>query len=197
VNCSENPPPFEDNFFYFSLKESNSTPPTSSKAYNEFLNAFSFVRAAIKARGKVLVYSGKGLSRAVLFIVLYLLHTYNLSSYEAFLFVLRKRPASRPEILTHFLSFLSQFKNKFTGLPGHVAKSISAAAVHVRERVRMLKKQEQVKPSKRSEKKFEVQWFRCLCGTCLVGVVGQTYCYRACLPVSINNKNDLPFKGKI
>ena len=111
VNCcvSTSKSQFPDNFFYFNLKEHLSE--SSLKAYTEYIKAFEFVRDAIKKRGRVLVYSGKGLSRSGLFVVLFLMDTYNLSSYESYLFVKSRRPALRPEILTHFLHFLLKVKH--------------------------------------------------------------------------------------
>ncbi|KAG2387299.1 hypothetical protein C9374_001631 [Naegleria lovaniensis] len=110
VNCcvTTSKSQFPDNFFYFNLKEHLSE--SSLKAYSEYIKAFEFVRDAIKKRGRVLVYSGKGLSRSGLFVVLFLMDTYNLSSYESYLFVKSRRPALRPEILTHFLHFLLKVK---------------------------------------------------------------------------------------
>ena len=110
VNCcvTTSKSQFPDNFFYFNLKEHLSE--SSLKAYGEYIKAFEFVRDAIKKRGRVLVYSGKGLSRSGLFVVLFLMDTYNLSSYESYLFVKSRRPALRPEILTHFLHFLLKVK---------------------------------------------------------------------------------------
>ncbi|KAL9642250.1 hypothetical protein ABK040_007250 [Willaertia magna] len=110
VNCCISPSKsqFSENFFYFNLKEHISE--SSLKAYSEYIRAFEFVRDAIRKRGRVLVYSGKGLSRSGLFVILFLMDTYNLSSYEAYLFVKSRRPALRPEILTHFLHFLLKVK---------------------------------------------------------------------------------------
>ncbi|KAL0488025.1 serine/threonine-protein kinase [Acrasis kona] len=115
VNCcvgggNNNQNLLQSNFFYFGM--SHSISENSVSAYNEYVRAFEFVRDAIRKRGRVLVYSGKGLSRSGLFVVLYLMNTFNISSYESYLFVKDRRPALRPEILSHFLHFLLRVRKQ-------------------------------------------------------------------------------------
>jgi protein-tyrosine phosphatase len=165
VICSENPPAYKECFFYYEFKLNTSELPTDKDSFQEYENAFSFVRTAIATRGKVLVYSGKGLSRSALFCVSYLLHTYNLSSYEAYLYVHNLRPAVRPEILYSFLNYLKDAN--FVQTPIHDYSSMLDTNDKVKKWISRV--------GGIDTKKFNIrkalQWYRCLCGACLIGVV--------------------------
>jgi len=197
---------FENNFFYMSLKHHISDNPT--QAYIEYQSAFEFVKDAIKKRGRVMIYSGKGLSRGGLFAVLFLMNTYNISSYEAYLSVKNHRPALRPEILTHFLHFLLRIQqqqsiNKAI-MEGVTLTSISKSPTsesspqsdiliqtpnHSYQKIRQVKRKlhcasishdsaNLLLKGGNSNGPDTIHWYQCLCGVCVVGVVSPFYLYR-------------------
>lgn len=161
---------YDDRFFYYKFtKLKTSEIPSDQNSFNDYVEAFKFIRNAIATKGKVFVFSGKGLSRAALFVISYLLFTYNLSSYEAYLYLKSLRPGIRSEIVYQYMNYL--LKAKFPPTPSHSYPS-------------MLKSSEKVKKwigkvGGIDSKKFTFQirkhlkWYRCLCGACLIGVSGK------------------------
>lgn len=201
VNCCPNQQPkYPDNFLYFNLRYHLNDP----ECFSEYVRAFVFVRDAIKRRGRVLIYSGKGLSRSALFVVLYLMHCYNLSSYEAYVIVRNRRPTVRPEIVSHFLHFLQNVKTtrpkvithhaqQFydvqerltipsslgdfpTGTKGGKHRGTTAIeTVALEEHPPSVKKRGRKRGTNDSD---SVHWYKCLCGSCVIGVLSPIYIYR-------------------
>jgi len=142
--------------------------PSDQESFSDYLEALKFVRNAIATKGKVLVFSGKGLSRASLFVISYLLFTYDLSSFEAYLYVKSLRPAIRPEIIYQYMNYL--LKAKFPPTPSHTYPSMIKTSEKVRKWI--------TKVGGLDAKKFTIhirkylKWYRCLCGACLIGVQG-------------------------
>lgn len=180
VNCSmsTNANIYDNCFSYFTMNCHLS----DQGAYAEYLKAFHFAREAIKCRGKVLVYSGKGLSRSVLFAILFVVHGFNLSTYEAYLFVKNHRPAMRPEILSHFLNFLVGADSKNDSRPVHKIRSLQQVTEKLlnSEHKRVLT--EPAKPTSNPllhqrvsslnnlKPTNSINWYQCLCGSCITGL---------------------------
>lgn len=188
---------FENNFFYMTLKNHISDSPL--QAYIEYNQAFEFVRDAIKKRGRVMIYSGKGLSRSALFAVLFLMTTYNISSYEAYLYMKSFRPALRPEILSHFLHFLCRIKpqvgetdhsaqigfaDSYLSRPNHSVSKLS----QINKRLSLNYDEQKFSQTRASlslsfknnknNKNDTIHWYQCLCGGCVVGVYSPFFVHR-------------------
>lgn len=206
---------FENNFFYMALKHHIADNPT--QAYIEYLSAFEFVKDAIKKRGRVMIYSGKGLSRSGLFAVLFLMNTYNISSYEAYLSVKNHRPALRPEILTHFLHFLLRIQQQqsinkaimegvtLTSIEAKSSNDPSASPdimmqtpQHSYQKIRQVKRKLQCISmsqdsatnllQKGSNGHEVIHWYQCLCGGCVLGVISPFHLHRV---TASNIKDDM------
>jgi serine/threonine protein kinase len=170
VNCSGVKSKLDDSYITFLIKESIDKVPSTKKQFSEYMEAFEFVKNAIIRRGRVLIYSNLGLSRSAVFAISYIHYVYNISSYESYILLSKIRPAIKAEIFFKYLNFLN-IKN-FPQPKTHSSKEMNITAKNVQSWVEVHYPLylEKIKKSKKFNIMNSLYWFRCLCGSCLVGV---------------------------
>jgi len=88
INCTGSPNAFPDHFEYLHLKLHDDP---SQDIWQPLPRVLDFIRDALLHRGKILVFSDKGVSRSAALVIAHLMDTYSQTYIEAFLYVRDRR----------------------------------------------------------------------------------------------------------